>query len=113
MARAVIPGAAHHLTQRGVDRQDIFFSEADRDVYLRMAAWGMKEFGVGVLAYALMTNHVHWVVVPTTGQSLARAFGWLHGRYVQHINAARVRHGHFGRTGFSLALWMRVIRGRR
>jgi putative transposase len=100
MARAVMPGAAHHVTQRGVDRQDIFFSEADREVYLRMAAWGMQEFGVRVLAYCLMTNHVHWVVVPPARPSLARAFGWLHGRYGQHVNAALVRHGHFWQNRF-------------
>jgi len=45
MARAVLPGVAHHLTQRGIDRQDVFFSNAQREIYLRLAAWAMPQFG--------------------------------------------------------------------
>ena len=29
-ARAVIPGCAHHVTQRGNNRQDVFFVDDDR-----------------------------------------------------------------------------------
>jgi len=100
MPRAVLTGVAHHLTQRGVDRQDVFFSDADRAVYLSLAAWASRKFGVRVIAYCLMTNHVHWVVVPETEQSLAKAFGWAHGRYAQHANAARLRSGHLWQNRF-------------
>lgn len=94
MARAVLPGVAHHLTQRGIDRQDVFFSDAQREIYLRLAACAMPQFGVRVLAFCLMTNHVHWVVAPGTERSLAQVFGWMHGRYAQHVNTARGRSGH-------------------
>jgi putative transposase len=60
----------------------------------------MAEFGVTIQAYCLMTNHVHWVVVPSNTQALARAFGWLHGRYAQYQNAAQARHGHFWQNRF-------------
>ena len=100
MSRAVLPGAAHHLTQRGVDRGDVFFTDAQREVYLSLAAWAMPQFGVRVLAYCLMTNHVHWVVAPETERSLAQAFGWMHGRYAQHVNAARGRSGHLWQNRF-------------
>ena len=33
-ARTVIPGVAHHVTQRGNYRQDVFFTDDDRRVYL-------------------------------------------------------------------------------
>ena len=100
MARAVIPGVAHHLTQRGVNRQDVFFSDTNREVYLRLAAWCLSEFRVRPLAYCLMTNHVHWVVVPSSAQDLARAFGILHGRFAQHMNTALGRNGHFWQNRF-------------
>src|SRR5579871_1678823 len=29
--RCVLPEVAYHVTQRGVDRADVFFSQADRD----------------------------------------------------------------------------------
>lgn len=34
IARMVVPGASYHITQRGNNRQDIFFVEDDRKVYL-------------------------------------------------------------------------------
>ncbi|HVO98403.1 MAG TPA: hypothetical protein VMT15_10070 [Bryobacteraceae bacterium] len=34
MARAVLVGVPHHLTQRGLDRQPVFFTDADREAYL-------------------------------------------------------------------------------
>jgi REP element-mobilizing transposase RayT len=30
------PGVAHHVTQRGTDRQRVFFSKKDREVYLKL-----------------------------------------------------------------------------
>ncbi len=100
MPRAVLPEVAHHLTQRAVAQQDVFLSDANREVYLRLAAQSMHDFGVRVLAYCLMTNHVHWVVIPEHRQSLSRAFGSLHGRYAQHMNASLARHGHFWQNRF-------------
>lgn len=32
--RAVIPACPHHVTQRGNNRQDVFFVDADRQAYL-------------------------------------------------------------------------------
>jgi len=32
--RIGVPGAAHHVTQRGNNRQDVFFVDDDRRVYL-------------------------------------------------------------------------------
>ena len=34
VARIVVPGVPHHVTQRGNNRQQVFFSEADRELYL-------------------------------------------------------------------------------
>jgi len=100
MARAVLPGVAHHLTQRGIDRQDVFFSNAQREIYPQLAPQAMPQFGVRVLAFCLMTNHVHWVVAPESERSLAQAFGWMHGRYAQHVNTARGRSGHLWQNRF-------------
>ena len=33
-ARIVIPGCPHHVTQRGNNRQDVFFVDDDRRMYL-------------------------------------------------------------------------------
>jgi len=98
--RCILPGIAYHLTQRGVDRADVFFSHADRDTYLHLIRDQREETGVRVLGWCLMTNHVHWVVVPEREDSLAVLFRRVHGRYAQYINARRRRSGHLWQNRF-------------
>lgn len=94
-ARYVLPGTAHHITQRGNNRQDIFFSPADRELYLTLAHEQLADTEVTVLAFCLMTNHVHWIVVPHRADSLAVLFRRVHGRYAQCQNILRRQVGHF------------------
>ena len=49
----------HHVTQRGVDRKDVFFSRTDRLTYLSLAKANAQRCQVRVYAWCLMTNHVH------------------------------------------------------
>jgi putative transposase len=35
-ARLIAPGVAHHITQRGINRQLVFFTKQDRRVYLQL-----------------------------------------------------------------------------
>ncbi len=93
-ARLVFPGVPHHVTQRGTDRQNTFFTQADRRVYLELLALHSAETGLRILAYCLMSNHIHLVAVPDRENSLAVAMRRVHGRYAQYLNARRQRSGH-------------------
>ena len=86
LPRVVLPGYAHHITQRGVRRGDVFFCDADRSLYLRLMREQTEKFEVQILCYCLMTNHVHLLAVPQTLDGLARAIGEAHRRYTLHIN---------------------------
>ena len=100
MPRAVLPEVPHHLTQRGVDRRPIFFADSDRRVYLDLVRSGADRFGVSILGYCMMPNHVHWIVVPARPDSLAKAFGQAHCRYAHYTNAVLNRCGHFWQNRF-------------
>ncbi len=102
--RCVLPGVTHHVTQRGVNRGDVFFCQQDRETYLHLMAANLAYAGVRVLAYALMTNHVHWVVIPDQEESLAVLFRRVHGRYAQYLNARRSRTGHLWQNRFHSCL---------
>jgi putative transposase len=53
LARLVVPGLPHHVTERGNRRQQTFFCDADDAVYLeRMADW-RQERGVAIWAFCL------------------------------------------------------------
>ena len=85
----LLPGVAHHVTQRAVNREDVFYSHRDRETYLTLVQDQRNDTGVRILGWCLMTNHVHWVVVPEWEDSLAVLFRRVNGRYAQYLNAGR------------------------
>ncbi len=99
-ARCILPGLAYHVTQRGTNRQKIFFSAAHRKTYLGLLERNCADAGVRVLAYCLMSNHVHLVVVPERADSLAVLFRRVHGAYAQAVNAGLGRSGHLWQNRF-------------
>lgn len=93
VARIVIPGIAHHVTQRGNRRQAIFVSDADRHLYLKLLGEGLADSGTTCTAWCLMDNHVHLVLVPADERGLREPLGRAHQRYTWRINQ---RDGHAG-----------------
>jgi len=101
LARIVIPGVPHHVTQRGNGRGKTFFEEGDYALYRDLFAEAAEKARAEVWAYCLMPNHVHAIVVPSDEDGLRRTFGDLHRRYTGYINARARRTGHLwqGRFG--------------
>jgi putative transposase len=94
LARAVFSGIPHHVTQRGNCREDVFFTDDDRRVYLEWLKANCDEHRVAILAYCLMTNHVHLVAVPAGDDGLQRALKPLHMRSALRLNRGRGWQGH-------------------
>lgn len=90
----------HHVTQRGNNRQDVFFVDDDRRAYLRILRLQAEAHGLDVVGYCLMTNHVHVVAVPATEEALAKALGQTHLRYARYINRLHGRSGHLWQNRF-------------
>jgi putative transposase len=73
----------YHITQRGTNRQPVFFPVGDRKLHLQLIRESCEEAWARVLGYCLMTNHIHFIVVPEGEESLALLFGRANGRYSQ------------------------------
>ena len=101
LARLVVPGLPHHVTQRGNGRQKVFFGDDDYELYRSLLAESCKAAGVACWAYVLMPNHIHAILVPEDADGLRAALAPVHRRYAGLINARRRRTGHFwqGRYG--------------
>ena len=54
--RVVIPGVPYHITQRGNNRQPVFFSPDDRLSYLDLLSRHARRSGTRILGYCLMTT---------------------------------------------------------
>ncbi len=100
IARVVVPGFPHHITQRGSRRQRIFFSKHDFQYYLGLLRQAQDKIDVAVWAYCLMPNHVHLVVVPENENDLARFFGPAHRKYALSINHRMHWRGHLWQERF-------------
>ena len=100
VARIIVPGWPHHVVQRGNNRQDVFFVDDDRRMYLKLLRERCHTAGVRVLAYCLMTNHVHLIAVPRDEEGLARAIGRTHFLYTRYINRLHDRSGHLWQNRF-------------
>jgi putative transposase len=101
LARMVIPGLPHHVTQRGNRREAIFFEDGDQQIYCDMLAEQSRKANVEVWAYCLMPNHVHLIVKPQQADGLVRALGETHRRYTNFINARGRWTGHLFQTRFA------------
>ena len=100
MPRLVVPGFAHHITQRGGRKQQTFFEESDYAAYLRRLRERLVEVEISIWAYCLMPNHVHFVAVPRTEDALSKLFGHVHAQYARAINKAHEWQGHLWQERF-------------
>jgi putative transposase len=101
VARQIVPGVPHHIVQRGNRQQDIFFGDGDRIYYLRQLAAACAEQNVRCLAWCLMTNHVHLILVPQDTDDIRAVLASVHTRYAQRINRRQSATGHLFQGRYS------------
>ncbi len=101
LPRIIVPGAPHHVTQRGNRRQRVFMEDNDYALYKDWLAKSCRSNGVEVWSYCLMPNHVHLILVPSDDTGLSRAVGETHRRYSGYVNSRLRVTGHLfqGRFG--------------
>jgi REP element-mobilizing transposase RayT len=81
-----------HVYNRGADRQDIFSADGDWTLFEQLTAEAFERFAIELHAYALMTNHFHFLGRAGDG-GLSEAMQRLCGRYGAAYNERT------GRTG--------------
>jgi putative transposase len=69
-ARCIVPGLPYHVTQRGSNRQRVFYSPADYKMNLSLIREQLADAECRILAYCLMTNHAHLVGRECQGATL-------------------------------------------
>ena len=93
-SRIVVPGVAHHVIQRGNRRQTLFFGDNDRRAYLHNLTESCVRHSVTCLAWCLMDNHIHLVLVPPSADALRAVLSSVHTSYSQRINRTQGLSGH-------------------
>ncbi|HEV8267583.1 MAG TPA: transposase, partial [Thermoanaerobaculia bacterium] len=91
--RLEFEGATYHVIARGNERRLIFRDDEDRTEYLRLLAAASGETGLKVLAYCLLSNHLH-LAVQAASVPLSEVIGPLHSKYARYFNQRHGRTGH-------------------
>lgn len=82
-----------HVLNRAVARLPLFEKAEDYEAFERVLAEAHELIPLPIFAYAVMPNHWHFVVRPTTNQQLSDFFRWL-----THTHTMRW-HAHHGTQG--------------
>jgi putative transposase len=96
----IIPGTAHHVTQRSNYGRVVFEDEADFLMYCKLVKSYAFEYSIDILAYCLMSNHVHFVVVPRYEEGLSDFFKIVSMCYSWYFNKKLGVKGHLWQVRF-------------
>ena len=91
--RLDIPYVLHHVIVRGIERRDIFADDADKDWFLSRLSTLLTKGSTKCFAWALMSNHFHLLLMPTT-VSLSETMRRLLTGYAVYFNRKYQRSGH-------------------
>jgi putative transposase len=86
-------GAVYHVIARGNERKAVFRDDRDRQAYLDRLVRCRERFGLRLLAYCLMGNHLH-LAVERGPVKLSRVMLAVQSGYTQWFNRRYGRVGH-------------------
>jgi REP-associated tyrosine transposase len=92
-SRIHFPGATYHVIIRGNNKQDIFTCDSERRKFYSLINEGVERFEHQVIAFCLMSNHVH-LAVKVNDIPLAEVIQNLSFRYTRSFNFRHRRIGH-------------------
>ena len=82
--RLYIPEGCYHVIGRGLERRYLFEDSADKRDFLSRLGQNLRRSGAQCLAWALMFNHYHFLIllgVQPLGKLMAPALGGFAGNY--------------------------------
>ena len=86
-------GALYHVTSRGNERKNIFFTKRDYEKFKEYVADCQKKYGFTLHCYVLMSNHYH-LLVEVREKNLSKIMHFINSSYTMYTNTKRKRSGH-------------------
>lgn len=89
----------YHVMHRGVDKQDIFSSAKDYEIFLEKMLFAKYSSNCKVYGYCLMTNHVH-LLIKEEDESIGETIKRIAISYSAYYNKTHKRTGHLFENRF-------------
>ena len=83
----------YHIMIRGINKVDIFNDDMDRKVFMKYLLDFKKKYEIRILAYCLMSNHVH-ILIKDEHDLMSKAMQSISVKYSQYFNKRYERCGH-------------------
>jgi len=93
LARLDAPGVLHHVMGRGIEKNNIFFNNKDRNDFINRLSELVEESAIEIYAWALMPNHFH-LLLKTKNRPLSSSMRKILTGYVINVNRRHKRYGH-------------------
>ncbi len=107
LPRICLPGIPQHIIQRGNNRQICFASDEDFSAYAYWLDEYARKYRVAIHAWVFMTNHIHLLATPESGDGVSRLMQALGRNYVRYSTLPIREQERCGKADSSPALWMK------
>ena len=87
------PDIPVHIIQRGINRSNCFYEDADKAYYFQLLKIAAEKFRADVHAWVFMSNHVHLLVTPLESTSISNMMQFVDREYVRFFNGKHARTG--------------------
>ena len=91
--RFIVDNGIYHVLSRGHNRRQIFHDEDDFTKYLEILLKSKEKYDLKLYHYALMTNHIHLIIMVPQSANLSNAMRDLNQTYAQ---CYRMKYGGVG-----------------
>src|SRR5271165_2442630 len=98
--RASVGGVCYHVLNRGNGRRQVFHKDEDYEAFLKAIHHACVEMPMPILAYCLMPNHFHLVVLPENDGDLSVWMHWLQNTHVRRYHMHHDSSGHLWQGRF-------------
>lgn len=88
-----LQGTVFHVMNRAVRQTTLFEKDADYDAFLKVTAEGLARFKVKVIAFEVMPNHWHFVVICDRIEEVSNWLHWVTATHALRWNLARGTRG--------------------
>jgi len=85
-ARRFFPGLPYHVLNRGNRRQTLFAKPVDYEMFLTTLADALDKVPLLILAFAVMPNHFHMVLLPEAGDEISAFMRWFMNAHIRRYH---------------------------
>ncbi len=91
-ARVLSENKIYHIVLKGINSNNIFLSDGDYKIFIKCFKNTCVEYNVEILAYCLMTNHVHFIL-KFNNENMPEMFKSFGAKYVPKYNYTHSKTG--------------------